>query len=131
MMEGFLKVIQNYANFNGRARRKEYWMFLAVFSIIAFAIMAVGVLGTVMFDAPEFSDISIALIYLFYFALLIPSLAVQTRRLHDTGKSGWLQLLGFIPFGGLVLLVFYLTAGDRGSNKYGPDPKEDEQLTIV
>ncbi len=130
-MEGFLKVIQNYTNFNGRARRKEYWMFLVVFSIIAFAIMAVGVLGMFMFDAPEFSDLSIALIYLFYFALLIPSLAVQTRRLHDTGKSGWLQLLGFIPFGGLVLLVFYLTAGDRGSNKYGPDPKEDELPTVV
>ena len=130
-MEWFLKVIQNYANFNGRARRKEYWMFLAIFSIIAIAIMGVGILGMFMFDAPEFSDLSIALIYLFYFALLIPSLAVQTRRLHDTGKSGWLQLLGFIPFGGLVLLVFYLTAGDRGSNKYGPDPKEDELFTIV
>jgi len=115
-MEWYLKVMRdNYANFSGRARRSEYWYF-TLFNVLAIILLALLGLVTGIFF----------IFYLVYIiAMIIPSLAVSVRRLHDTGKSGWFILLGLVPLGGLVLLVFYCIEGDRGPNEYGPDPKND------
>lgn len=126
-MSWYFKVLQNYFNFSGRARRKEYWMFF-LFQII-FAIVAIiidNVLGLAI------KDIGYGPVYgLYALATLIPGLAVTVRRLHDTGKSGWYFLVGLIPFiGGIILLVFVVSAGDVGENAYGPDPKSDEYISF-
>lgn len=122
-MEWYLKVLQdNYANFSGRARRKEFWMFNlfnALFVVLFYAILLIGIAN----DSDAIMMIGGILLGLYVLAIFIPSLAVAVRRLHDTNKSGWLILIRFIPFGGLVLLVFYCIEGDKGVNQYGSDPK--------
>jgi len=123
-MNWYLKVLkENYANFDGRARRKEYWMF-TLFNLI---IIAVLVICASIFAAMEISALAsiFGILYAVYaLAVLIPGLAVAVRRLHDTGKSGWMILVGLIPFiGGIWLLVLYATEGDKGDNEYGSDPK--------
>lgn len=122
-MEWFLKVVRdNYANFNGRARRKEYWMFVLVYVIISFVIGFIG--GIVYLISSTFGALVFGLTYVLSLALLIPTLAVLARRLHDVGKPTWFIVLAFIPI--VNLYVFYLTLleGDKGPNEYGPDPKE-------
>lgn len=111
MIEWYKKVVfENYANFNGRARRKEYWMFFLTNIIISF------VLG---FVAGLISP-SLGLIANVYsLAVLVPSIAVAIRRMHDVGKSGWFIL---IPIYNLILAC---TEGDKGANTYGPDPKNE------
>lgn len=120
-MEWYLKVVRdNYANFEGRARRQEYWMFVLFNFIFIIAIALVsGVLSSLL-DTPGFM-----LLYIIYvLAVFIPSLAVAVRRLHDVGKSGWFYLISLIPLiGGIWLLILFATEGDKGSNQYGPDPK--------
>jgi uncharacterized membrane protein YhaH (DUF805 family) len=113
-MEWYLKVLKTYVGFSGRARRKEYWMFY-LFNAIAMIILAVldGVLGT---DR---------LLYgLYSLAVLLPSLAVTFRRLHDTGRSaGWI-FIGLIPLvGAIILLVFMCKDSQPDDNQYGPNPK--------
>ena len=123
-MEWYLKVMrENYANFKGRARRKEYWMFSLFFFL--FAILG-GFVMLLLYDiggeAP--GTIATILFVIWYLAHLVPSLAVTVRRLHDTGKSGWLYLICLIPYiGGLILFIFTVIEGDNGDNEYGPDPK--------
>ena len=122
-MSWYLAVLKNYFGFSGRARRKEYWMFV-LFNII-FAIVAIvadNLLGLAS------REIGYGPIYgLYVLATIIPGLAVSVRRLHDTGKSGWYFLVALIPFiGGIILLVFMVNAGDVGENEYGNDPKEGE-----
>ena len=123
-MEWYLKVMrENYANFKGRARRKEYWMFSLFF--FHFAILG-GFVMLLLYDiggeAP--GTIATILFVIWYLAHLVPSLAVTVRRLHDTGKSGWLYLICLIPYiGGLILFIFTVIEGDNGDNEYGPDPK--------
>ena len=123
-MNWYLKVLkENYANFEGRARRKEYWMFTL------FNLLAIIILASLMsvFAAMEIEALSMVfgILYMIYaLGVLIPGIAVAVRRLHDTGKSGWMILIGLIPLiGGIWLLVLYLTEGDTGDNEYGPDPK--------
>lgn len=115
-MEWYLKVLREYARFEGRARRKEYWMF----ALINFAIaLAIGLVETGLLGA-TFGIIG--LIYLL--AVLIPSLAVAVRRLHDTGRSGWWFLLVFLPLIGALVLIFFMVQDSQpGSNAYGPNPK--------
>ena len=122
-MEWYLKVMrENYANFNGRARRKEYWMFSVFF--LLFALLAGFVIGILSAVGETAAMIAIILAVVWYFAHLVPSLAVTVRRLHDTGKSGWFYLLAIIPYiGGLIIFIFTVIEGDKGDNKYGPDPK--------
>ena len=126
-MEWYLKVVRdNYANFNGRARRKEYWMYFLFHSIFAFAIM--------VFDAFIEAEFVIYFIYIIIF--LFPSLAVGIRRLHDTDHSGWWLLFGAVPLvGPLTVFVFTCLDSTPGSNKYGPNPKaiisNVEQETII
>lgn len=114
-MNWYLAVLKNYAGFDGRARRTEYWMFFLVNLIIAVVLNVIGV----AVKAAAFAGDIYAL------ALLIPSIAVGVRRLHDTGRSGWWLLIGLIPLvGTIVLIVFLATEGRRGDNEYGPDPKQ-------
>ena len=118
MLEMYKKVVlENYANFNGRARRKEYWMFFLVNIIIAF------VLG---FIAGLISPKLVIIANIYSLAVLIPGIAVAVRRMHDVGKSGWFYLVAFIPFvGGIWILILFCTEGTQGPNQYGPDPKND------
>ena len=110
-MNYFLDVVKNkYAQFNGRARRAEYWQFVLVNIIISVVI-------NVVVRATGSTAIA-GLGGLVSLALLIPSIAVAIRRMHDVNKSGWYIL---IPFYNLYLAC---TEGTRGPNEYGPDPKE-------
>ena len=117
-MEWYLKVMRdNYANFRGRARRKEYWMFTLVNVIIMIASIVVrDMYGRIVFMMDTYTIC--ALIH------FIPSLAVTVRRLHDIGKSGWFYLIVLIPLiGPIWLLVLHCTEGQKEDNKWGPDPK--------
>jgi uncharacterized membrane protein YhaH (DUF805 family) len=112
-MEWYLKVLRQYADFAGRARRKEYWMFTLVSGIIS---VVLAILDTALMTG--------LLGVLYSLAVLLPSLGVGVRRLHDTGRSGWWLLIGIIPLiGWIVLIVFLATDGERQPNIYGPDPK--------
>jgi len=94
-MNWYLKVLKQYADFSGRARRKEYWMFV-LFNMI-FAIVAM-ILDFVLGIAIGYSPLYV----LYALAMLIPGLAVAVRRLHDVGKSGWMTLIAFIPLIGSI-----------------------------
>lgn len=113
-MEWYLKVLKQYADFNGRARRKEFWMFVLFNFIISVVLGAIdGVIGSYG-----------ALSGIYGLAILIPGLAVSVRRLHDTGKSGWMILVSLIPVIGFIwLLVLYVSEGTPGENQYGASPK--------
>ena len=105
-MNWYVKVLKQYADFNGRARRKEYWMFVLINFIISMVLSMAG--GAIEF--PLLSTI-------YSLAVLIPSLAVAVRRMHDSNRSGWFVL---VPLYNLYLAVI---EGTQGSNEYGPDPK--------
>ena len=111
-MEYFIGAIKQYATFSGRARRKEYWMFF-LFYMIFYIILAVidGVLGTMF----------LSIIY--SLALLIPSISIAARRLHDTGRTGWWQLIVLIPLIGVIVLIVFLAQGSGDENKYGVSPE--------
>lgn len=105
-MNWYLKVLKQYSDFNGRARRKEYWMFILFNLIISFVLRLVG-------DPMETTSLR----NIYSLAVLIPSIAVGVRRMHDVGKSGWFLL---IPIYNFILSV---SDGDTGNNEYGDDPK--------
>ena len=117
-------VLENYANFNGRARRSEYWYF-ALMNLIILIVAAVldNMLG-LTFGALPYGYLYVA----FALAVFIPGLAVAVRRLHDVGKSGWFYFIVLIPIVGAIwLLVLFFTEGNRGENQYGADPKAVEE----
>jgi uncharacterized membrane protein YhaH (DUF805 family) len=115
-MQWYLAVLKNYVGFSGRARRTEYWMYTLVSTIITLLLYVLAVVTR--------SSLFFVLVVLYGLALLLPSLAVLVRRLHDIGMSGWWILIALVPFvGGIVLFVFTLLPGNRGPNKYGDDPK--------
>ena len=119
-MNWYLMVLKKYAQFSGRSRRKEYWMFTLFHCLIAILLC---VLSLLLRDSGLSPVVSIVF-GLYLLAVLVPSLAVSVRRLHDTGKSGWLFLLVLIPIvGPIILLVFFVLEGNSGVNQYGPDPK--------
>jgi uncharacterized membrane protein YhaH (DUF805 family) len=113
-MNWFIDVVtKKYATFTGRAHRTEYWMFVLVYFVIAIVL---GVVDSIVTGG--------LLGGLFALALLVPSIAVAVRRLHDTSRSGWWLLIGFVPLVGfIVLLVFMCLDSTPGSNEYGPNPK--------
>ncbi len=114
-MEWYLKVLKKYAEFDGRAHRTEYWMFVLFNVLISIGLALVG------------SLIGHGLQYLsnlYGLAVLVPGLAVGVRRLHDIGKSGWWLLIAFIPCIGAIILIYFLVQDSQPeSNKYGPNPK--------
>jgi uncharacterized membrane protein YhaH (DUF805 family) len=115
-----IAVKQKYADFSGRARRSEYWYFLLFYMLILIALSVVDVvLGWFSSDA----GVGV-LSGIYTLALLIPSLSVSVRRLHDTDRSGWWLLIGLLPLiGGIVLLVFFVQDSQAGANRFGPNPK--------
>lgn len=131
-MNWMLLPYARYFEFAGRSRRKEYWMFQLFIVLVYFAMMAAMVLagGGLNFEGAEAAPGALAIMILAVMSLwgiatVIPSLAVTIRRLHDTGRSGFWILIGFVPFlGAIVLLYFMLIEGTRGPNLFGPDPKE-------
>ena len=122
---------RRYAEFSGRSRRQEFWMFVLFNYAVAAAFGAL--LGLVMLllyygDASEDLMMTVCWVMLVPYALyqlwaIIPGLAVTIRRLHDLDKSGWHILIGLIPLiGAVILIVWYATQGTSGPNRYGPDP---------
>jgi len=161
-MEWYLKVLKEFSNFNGRARRKEYWMFVLFNAIIGFVISIIDNLFGLSYGALDSNGIIGSVYQLFIF---IPTVAVMTRRLHDVNKSGWILLIfystiiiivgfafflaGNTAFGsptslgmpfiillvvmigiGIYIFVMSVIEGDKGPNKYGPDPKGTDELQI-
>jgi uncharacterized membrane protein YhaH (DUF805 family) len=116
-MNYYIHVLKNYAVVEGRARRAEYWWFV-LFNLIASISLSVvdGVAGTVYLGV------------IYSLAVLIPSIAVGVRRLHDIGRTGWWLLIILTIVGILVILYFSVLGGDEGENEYGPDPIEEEEL---
>ena len=116
-MKWYFRAWKNYAKFEGRARRNEYWMFFLFNLIVAGVVsfLSAGILGGV-----------------YGVAVLLPSIAVTTRRLHDINKSGWMQLVALIPLAGVIwLIVLLATEGNLEANKYGPNPKEDKKNELL
>lgn len=125
-MDWMLMPLKRYADFNGRSRRKEYWMF-TLFTLIVYVV-----LYALMFMGMDYQTgqpgglgmLAMGLLGIFALGVLVPSIAVAVRRFHDQDKSGWFVLLAFIPIiGGLILLVFMCLEGTRGPNRFGEDPK--------
>lgn len=110
-MNYYLDVLKKYTQFSGRARRKEFWMFSLVSLIIYFALSFIG--SFIWGESPMAGSLG----GIYYLGVIIPSIAVSIRRMHDVGKSGWFIL---IPIYNLVL---YCRNGAQGENEYGPDPK--------
>jgi uncharacterized membrane protein YhaH (DUF805 family) len=114
-MNWYIGVLKQYAVFSGRSRRQEFWMFMLFHIIISFVLSFVesmvggpGVLGLI-----------------YALGVLLPSLGVSIRRLHDTGRSGWWILIVLVPIvGGIVLLVYYCQDSAAGENQFGASPKE-------
>ena len=128
--------LKRYAEFSGRSRRKEYWMFVLLITLATVAaVILLGIFGAFNDDpggTGVLAWVAIALVGLAYLAIFIPTIAVQVRRFHDQDRSGWFVLLGFIPYiGGLIVLVFMLLEGTKGPNQYGPDPKANEHAGEV
>lgn len=114
-MNYYIAVLKKYAVFGGRARRAEYWYFVLFTIIISIALTLIGSL---------IGDGKNILAGIYGLAVLIPSLAVSVRRLHDVGKSGWMILICLIPLVGAIwLFVLTVLDSDPGANKYGPNPK--------
>ena len=115
--------LSKFADFSGRARRREYWTFVLVNCLIALLLMTLGL------AFGEDSPASNIMVTIFYLIMLVPNLSVSVRRLHDIGKSGWYIFLSLIPLiGGLILLIWSLMDSEPGENQYGKNPKEEENL---
>ena len=126
-MNWYLHVLKNYATFSGRARRKEYWMFFLISALISIVLTLLDILlGTysVEYEAGLFSG-------LYSLLILIPSIAVVVRRLHDTDRSGWWILISLIPLiGVIVLFVFICLDSQPGTNRFGANPNEVASQTL-
>ena len=122
-MNWYLHVLKKYAVFKGRARRQEYWYFLLFNILISFALSMVDA----MIGSPGAAEGGGLLGTVYSLAVLIPSIAVGVRRLHDIGKPGWWMLIGLIPLIGLLVLIYFFVQDSHpGSNEYGPNPKISE-----
>lgn len=114
--------LSKFADFSGRARRREYWTFALVNCLIAMLLLILGL------AFGEDSPASNIMVTIFYLIMLVPNLSVSVRRLHDIGKSGWYMFLSLIPLiGGLILLIWSLMDSEPGENQYGKNPKEGKE----
>lgn len=114
IQESVRAVFSRYATFQGRARRPEYWWFALFSLLVSIALMVVDV---IIFGSSEVSVLN----PIWSLFVLVPTLAVGARRLHDTGRSGWWLLIGLIPIiGTIILIIWFATKGDEGPNEYGP-----------
>jgi uncharacterized membrane protein YhaH (DUF805 family) len=119
-MGWYLEALKKYAVFGGRSRRREYWYFVLFSLVVSLLLSAVdALLGTFS------SSTNVGLLGGIYgLAIIIPSIAVSVRRLHDVDRTGWWVLISLVPvIGTLVLLVFAVLDGTPGENRFGPNPK--------
>jgi uncharacterized membrane protein YhaH (DUF805 family) len=124
MINYWKAALSKYADFNGRARRSEYWYFALTNILITLALYVLIFIGAVA-RIPFVSMVFGGLVVVFALGTIIPSIAVLVRRLHDTGKSGWYYFVSLIPIAGPIwLLVLLCTEGNKGPNEYGEDPKD-------
>ncbi|PQL10419.1 DUF805 domain-containing protein [Veillonella sp. T11011-6] len=117
--DAFVLGIKNYANFKGRASRSEYWRFMAGMMMVQGVLGVVAILckGVGLYNFESIIDTITLLVTLFF---VIPNIAITTRRMHDIGRSGWTQIISFIPIIGLfIFLTYELKRGDEGENGYG------------
>ena len=127
-MHWMLMPLRRYAEFSGRSRRKEYWMFSLLNGLVGLAVGLVFLVGYhADMSQTEMDTYLMPVLYLaclYSLAAIIPGIAVTFRRLHDTDRSAWNLLWGLIPLiGSIMLIVFYCTDGTPGPNRFGPDPK--------
>jgi uncharacterized membrane protein YhaH (DUF805 family) len=127
-MQWYIDVLKKYAVFSGRARRKEYWMFV-LFNVIVSIILSIldRILGLDFGSGSSSSSGWLSTIY--SLAVLLPTIGVAIRRMHDTGRSGWWILINLIPcIGWIWFIVLAAQEGNAGDNQYGPDPKAAERF---
>jgi len=115
-MHWYLHVLKNYAQFDGRSRRSEYWYFF-LFNVIVAVVL--GVVDGVLRKILGFGMFGM----LYGLAVLVPGVAVSIRRLHDTDRSGWWLLLAFVPIVGFLLIWFMAQESNAGTNRYGQNPR--------
>ena len=127
-MNWYLGALKKYADFSGRARRREYWFYILFYVII---LVVLTICDTIIGTTMQGAGLGIlTLIYLL--AVLIPTLAVTVRRLHDTGRSGWWILIQLVPIVGVFILLYFLVSDSNpGTNAYGPSPKEGEVVAAA
>ncbi len=115
-------VLKRYAKFEGRAGRAEFWWYALANIVLN---VALGILWSIGFAIATGLGVVVAVLTVaLYLALIVPSIAVEIRRLHDTDKSGWFLLIGLIPIVGfIILLVFYIQEGTAGPNQFGAGPE--------
>jgi len=111
-MEHFVNALKKYAVFEGRNTRTEYWMFVLIYSVIYIGLMLIDIFLRTGWLAVIFSIL-----------ILVPSLSCGARRLHDTSRSGWWQLIYLVPLIGLIVMIVFLAQDSHGDNQYGPDPR--------
>jgi len=122
-MNEFISVIKQYAVFSGRARRKEYWMFYLIYMVIYLALFAIS-FAAAYAGSTTIAGIIGGLNIIFALAMFLPGLGVTVRRLHDTGRSGWMFLIALIPLvGAILLLIWNVSDSQPGNNAYGANPK--------
>lgn len=116
MLDYYLNALKyKYADFNGRARRSEFWYYVLCNYIVIFLLAMV---------AAAIGEGGFVIVLIYGLAIIVPSFAMVVRRLHDVGKSGWFYFIAFIPLiGGIWLFVLECTDSDYGENQYGPNPK--------
>lgn len=136
-MNWMILPLKRYADFSGRSRRTEYWMFTLLYVLViavCFGLFAIDMSMQSDSVDPEPGVLGIAAIgigVIWALGTIIPGIAVAVRRFHDQDKSGWMYLLSFIPYiGSFILLVFMCIEGTRGPNQYGDDPKGESTADI-
>jgi uncharacterized membrane protein YhaH (DUF805 family) len=107
-MDYFIGALKKYADFNGRASRKEFWMYILFYMVINIILSVLGL------------DV---ISMIFGLMLFVPSIRVGARRLHDIGRSGWWQLIYLVPLIGLIVMIFFLAQDGHDENDYGVNPK--------
>ena len=111
-MEHFTDALKRYFDFTGRATRKQYWMFVLFYLIFYIVCVVVdSVLGTFFITA------------IFSLGLIVPSISIAARRLHDTSRTGWWQLIALVPLLGVIILIVFLVQDSHPDNQFGPNPK--------
>lgn len=120
-MGWYIGALKKYAQFEGRARRREYWMYTLFASIFAFAAVLIG---AVLSAATHTIALMVLLVLAYVLATFLPGLAVTVRRLHDTGRSGGWFCIGFVPYVGSIVLMVLCCQDSKPHNQYGPNPKD-------
>ncbi len=121
-MEWYIQALKKYIVFSGRSRRKEYWYFVLFNFLITIVLIQIDYAFLNIDPKTGYGVLS----SLYSLGVVLPSLSVSVRRLHDTGRSGWWLLIGLIPLiGAIILLVFFLKDSIPGENQYGKSPKEN------